>query len=238
MPPPTPRKSNMCVVLSTTSFDTVLGALSWNQLHSPNARQRTERLCIGSLGWFVQQIQPNYRNGSTLPISHPRTLPHVVRCCDYSQCAHSSCPEPWHYPPVSPDKIWTYSSDELVVLIEIGNFASSTDPVWVKVHDELLREVSSLGGLGMKMLTLDSKTYLYSEDRGLQVPMVLGHDYIPHILPAALPLRCPPPPLPCPPAALPPNWGWQGRHALACGRVQVCSLIVAGYKCARWECLW
>ena len=30
------------------------------------------------------------------------------------------------------------------------------------------------------MLTLDTKTSLFTEDRGLQVPMVLDHDYIPH----------------------------------------------------------
>jgi hypothetical protein len=30
------------------------------------------------------------------------------------------------------------------------------------------------------MFTLDTKTSLYTEDRGIQVPMVLDHDYIPH----------------------------------------------------------
>ena len=36
------------------------------------------------------------------------------------------------------------------------------------------------GGMGIRMLTLDTETSLYTEDRGLQVPMVLDHDYIPH----------------------------------------------------------
>jgi hypothetical protein len=40
--------------------------------------------------------------------------------------------------------------------------------------------VRGVGGLGIRMLTLDTKTSLYAEDRGLQVPMVLEHDYIPH----------------------------------------------------------
>jgi hypothetical protein len=39
-----------------------------------------------------------------------------------------------------------------------------------------------VGGLGVRMLTLDTKTSLYVEDMGLQVPMVLEHDYIPHTL--------------------------------------------------------
>ena len=30
------------------------------------------------------------------------------------------------------------------------------------------------------MLILDTNTSLYTEDRGIQVPMVLDHDYIPH----------------------------------------------------------
>ena len=34
--------------------------------------------------------------------------------------------------------------------------------------------------MGIRMLTLDVKTFLYTEDRGLQVPIVLDHDYIPH----------------------------------------------------------
>jgi hypothetical protein len=30
------------------------------------------------------------------------------------------------------------------------------------------------------MLTFDTKTSLYSKDRGIEVPMVLEYDYIPH----------------------------------------------------------
>ena len=37
-----------------------------------------------------------------------------------------------------------------------------------------------MGGLRIIILTLDTETALYTEDRGLQVPMVLEHDYIPH----------------------------------------------------------
>ncbi len=33
-------------------------------------------------------------------------------------------------------------------------------------------------GLGIRMLTLDTKTSLYAEDRGLQVPMYLEHGKI------------------------------------------------------------
>ena len=33
-------------------------------------------------------------------------------------------------------------------------------------------------GLGIRMLTLDTKTSLYAEDRGLQEPMALEHDKI------------------------------------------------------------
>ena len=33
-------------------------------------------------------------------------------------------------------------------------------------------------GLGIRTLTLDTKTSLYAEDRGLQVPMTLNHDKI------------------------------------------------------------
>ncbi len=37
------------------------------------------------------------------------------------------------------------------------------------------------GGLGIRMLTLDlTRKRLYAEDQGIQVPMVLEHDYIPH----------------------------------------------------------
>jgi hypothetical protein len=39
--------------------------------------------------------------------------------------------------------------------------------------DDTCLHVISVGGLGIRMLTLD-------EDLGLQVPMVLEHDYIPH----------------------------------------------------------
>ena len=40
--------------------------------------------------------------------------------------------------------------------------------------------VRGVGGLGSRMLTLDTETSLYTEDRGIQVSMVLEHDYIPH----------------------------------------------------------
>ncbi len=36
----------------------------------------------------------------------------------------------------------------------------------------------SLRGLGIRMLTLDTNTSLYTEHRGLQVPMTLEHDKI------------------------------------------------------------
>ena len=49
--------------------------------------------------------------------------------------------------------------------------------LWIHL---LVEVVPPLGGLGIRMLTLDTKTSLYSEDRVLQVPMVLEHDYIPH----------------------------------------------------------
>jgi hypothetical protein len=39
--------------------------------------------------------------------------------------------------------------------------------------------VRGVGGSGIRILTLDTETSLYAEDRGLQVPMVLEHD-IPH----------------------------------------------------------
>ena len=35
-----------------------------------------------------------------------------------------------------------------------------------------------MGGLRIRMLILDTETALYTEDRGLQVPMVLEYDYI------------------------------------------------------------
>ena len=40
--------------------------------------------------------------------------------------------------------------------------------------------VRGVGGLGIRMLTFDTETTLYAEDQGIQVPMVLDHDYIPH----------------------------------------------------------
>jgi hypothetical protein len=33
-------------------------------------------------------------------------------------------------------------------------------------------------GLGIRMLTLDTKTSLFAEDQGFQVPMTLNHDKI------------------------------------------------------------
>ena len=41
-----------------------------------------------------------------------------------------------------------------------------------------LTTVRGVRGLGIRMLTIDKKTCLYAEDRGLQVPMVLQHDKI------------------------------------------------------------
>ncbi len=38
-----------------------------------------------------------------------------------------------------------------------------------------LLEVWGVRGLGIRMLTLDMKTFLYVEDRGFQVPMLLEH---------------------------------------------------------------
>jgi hypothetical protein len=37
-------------------------------------------------------------------------------------------------------------------------------------------EVRDMRGLGIRMLTLDTKTSLHTEDRGLQVPMTLEPD--------------------------------------------------------------
>ena len=47
--------------------------------------------------------------------------------------------------------------------------------MYVDYYCELLvtHTVRGVGGLGIRMLTLDTKTSLYTEDRGLQVPMVL-----------------------------------------------------------------
>ncbi len=38
--------------------------------------------------------------------------------------------------------------------------------------------VRGVRGLGIRMLTIDTKTSLYDEDRGLQVPMTLEYDKI------------------------------------------------------------
>jgi hypothetical protein len=42
--------------------------------------------------------------------------------------------------------------------------------------DTVLYTVRGVRGLGIRMLTLDTKKSLYTEDRGIQVPMVLEHD--------------------------------------------------------------
>jgi hypothetical protein len=42
----------------------------------------------------------------------------------------------------------------------------------------VLYTVRGVRGLGIRMLTLDTKTSLYREDRGLQVPMALEQDEI------------------------------------------------------------
>jgi hypothetical protein len=44
--------------------------------------------------------------------------------------------------------------------------------------DTVLYTVRGVRGLGIRMLTLVTKTSLYAEDRGLQVPMALVHDKI------------------------------------------------------------
>ena len=59
-------------------------------------------------------------------------------------------------------------------------YAHHTDTNWWWDLDTVLHTVRGVGGLGIRMLTLDTETSLYDEDRGLQVPMVLDHDYIPH----------------------------------------------------------
>ena len=53
------------------------------------------------------------------------------------------------------------------------------------ILDDLVSNVScsvhtvrGVRGLGIRMLTIDTKTSLYTEDRGLQVPMTLEHDKI------------------------------------------------------------
>jgi hypothetical protein len=45
-------------------------------------------------------------------------------------------------------------------------------------YGTVLYTVRGVRGLGIRMLTLDTKTSLYAEDRGLQVPMTLDHDKI------------------------------------------------------------
>jgi hypothetical protein len=40
----------------------------------------------------------------------------------------------------------------------------------------VLYTVRGVSGLGIRMLTIDTKTSLYAEDRGMQVPMTLDHD--------------------------------------------------------------
>jgi hypothetical protein len=50
----------------------------------------------------------------------------------------------------------------------------------MRICGTVLYTVRGVGRLGIRMLTLDTKTSLHTEDRGLQVPMVLEHDYIPH----------------------------------------------------------
>jgi hypothetical protein len=47
-------------------------------------------------------------------------------------------------------------------------------------HRSDVHTVRGVGGMGIRMLTLVTETSLDTEDRGLQVPMVLHHDYIPH----------------------------------------------------------
>jgi hypothetical protein len=44
--------------------------------------------------------------------------------------------------------------------------------------DTVLYTVRGVRGLGIRMLTIDTKTSLYTEDRELQVPMALEHDRI------------------------------------------------------------
>ena len=62
-----------------------------------------------------------------------------------------------------------------IILLRTGG--GTKDTVLYSAHCETVRGV---GGLGFRMLTLDTKTSLSVEDRGFQVPMVLEHDYIPH----------------------------------------------------------
>ncbi len=61
---------------------------------------------------------------------------------------------------------------------------STEQLVWCLMHMRSMLHVISVirgdGGLGIRMLTLVTESSLHTEDRGLQVPMVLEHDYIPH----------------------------------------------------------
>ena len=50
--------------------------------------------------------------------------------------------------------------------------------VVVGLETQFCTLVRGVRGLGIRMLTLDTKTSLYVEDRGLQVPMVLEDDKI------------------------------------------------------------
>jgi hypothetical protein len=55
-----------------------------------------------------------------------------------------------------------------VILLESGGGTYGT----------VLYTVRGVRGLGIRMLTFDTKTSLYAEDRELQVPMSLEHDKI------------------------------------------------------------
>ena len=48
----------------------------------------------------------------------------------------------------------------------------------VGLKGTVLYTVRGVRGMGIRMLALDTKTSLYAEDRGLQVPMTLVHDKI------------------------------------------------------------
>ena len=56
-------------------------------------------------------------------------------------------------------------------------YAHHTTENWWWDLGTVLHTVRGVGGLGIRMLTLDTETSLYAEDRGLQV-VVLEHDYI------------------------------------------------------------
>ena len=57
-----------------------------------------------------------------------------------------------------------------IILLQTGGVTLAT----------VLHTVRGVGGMGIRMLTIDTKTSLYVEDRVLHVPMVLEYDYIPH----------------------------------------------------------